>query len=133
MVLYAETPTGKAFWVTSWPFAEYVRHAWAGAWVCSAFRNEGAGKASDLITDALSATREFFGTPPDLGMITFVDRRKVKPTIVRGQEVWGWTYRKAGFVDAGETKGGLLALQMLPGAMPVPKMALGFQSELEIA
>jgi hypothetical protein len=32
----------KAFWVTSWPFAEYTKHAWAGAWVCSAFRNEGA-------------------------------------------------------------------------------------------
>ena len=35
-------PPGRAFvlvipdvalWVTSWPFAEYVKHAWAGAWV----------------------------------------------------------------------------------------------------
>jgi hypothetical protein len=51
-------------------------------------------------------------------MITFVDRKKVKPTIVRGKKVWGWTYRKAGFVEVGETKGGLLALQLLPHAWP---------------
>ena len=30
LVLYTETETGRAFWVTSYPFAEYVRHAWAG-------------------------------------------------------------------------------------------------------
>lgn len=29
-----------ALWVTSWPFAQYVRHAWGGAWVNSLFRNE---------------------------------------------------------------------------------------------
>lgn len=33
LVLYTETETGRAFWVTSYPFAQYVRHAWAGAWV----------------------------------------------------------------------------------------------------
>lgn len=129
-MLYTETDTGKAFWVTSWPFAEYVRHAWAGAWVCSAFRNEGAGVASELIVEALAATRSFFGDPPPLGMITFVDRRKVKPTRVRGEDVYGWTYRRAGFVEAGETKGGLLALQILPGAMPAPMPAMGSQFDL---
>ncbi len=25
------TPDADAFWVSSWPFAEYVRHEWAGA------------------------------------------------------------------------------------------------------
>ena len=24
------TEPGDAFWVTSWPFAEYVKHAWGG-------------------------------------------------------------------------------------------------------
>lgn len=57
-------------------------------------------------------------------MITFVDRRKVKPTRVRGKDVWGWTYRKAGFREVGETKGGLLALQLLPADMPVAERAL---------
>jgi len=120
LVLYAETPTGEALWVTSWPFAEYVKHAWAGAWVCSAFRNEGAGVASVLIREALAATRAEMGEPPALGMITFVDRDMVKPTHVRGELVWGWTYRRAGFQEVGETKGGLLALQILPDAMPMP-------------
>lgn len=40
-VFYTENQGGKALWVTSFPFAQYVRHQWAGAWVCSAFRNEG--------------------------------------------------------------------------------------------
>lgn len=133
MVLYTETPTGKAFWVTSWPFAEYVKHAWAGAWVCSAFRNEGAAVSSRLILDAVAATRQFFGEPPDIGMVTFVDRRKVRPTMVRGEKVWGWTYLRAGFEVAGETKGGLLALRMTPELMPEPKPAIGFQGEIAYA
>jgi len=30
LVLFGESATGRALWITSWPFAEYVRHAWAG-------------------------------------------------------------------------------------------------------
>jgi len=108
----------KAFWVTSYPFAEYVKHAWAGAWICSAFRSECAGKASDLILSALSATRAHFGDPPPLGLVTFINRAKVTPISVRGVPTWGWTYRKAGFHVCGETKGGLLALQIDPDSMP---------------
>jgi len=117
-VLFAETDRGSAVWVTSWPFAEYVKHAWAGAWVCSAFRNEGAGRASDMIRQAVAATRATFGEPPELGMVTFVDRDAVRPTRVRGRDVWGWTYRRAVFEEVGETKGGLLALRLPPDAMP---------------
>ena len=62
-VFYASSPTGQALWVTSWPFAEYVRHAWPGAWVCSAFRNERCGRASELILDALRATRAVWEPP----------------------------------------------------------------------
>lgn len=120
LVLYARTDTGRAIWVTSWPFAEYVRHAWPGAWMCSAFRNEGAGLASDLIRDAVAATRSYMGEPPLLGMVTFVDRRKV-----RGKRDFGYCYRMAGFVECGETKGGLLALQLKPDQMPPPKPAGG--------
>lgn len=64
LVLYAGQPGAEAVWVTSWPFAEYVRHAWPGAWMCSAFRNEGAGIASDMIRQAVAATRAVFGEPP---------------------------------------------------------------------
>ena len=75
-------------------------------------------------------TRAVLGDPPPLGMITFVDRAKVKPTKVHSRDVWGWTYRQAGFVDAGETKGGLLALQLLPSSMPAAVRPL---TELEAA
>lgn len=124
------TDCGRAFWITSAPLAEWVKHAWAGAWICSAFRNEGAGKASELIRQAVAATRAHYGEPPELGMVTFINREKVRPTMVRGRPVWGWTYRKAGFVEAGETKGGLLALQLLPSDMPAslsarPRTMLG--------
>ena len=118
------TERADAFWITSNPFPEFVRHAWAGAWVCSAFRSEGDYRASDLIRSALAATRAFYGEPPALGMITFIDRRKVKPIKVRGRDTWGWTWAKAGFVDVGETKGGLLAMQLFPDAMPEPAPAL---------
>lgn len=132
-------PPGRAFvlttdagslWITSWPFAEYVRHAWAGAWVCSAFRRDSSdGTASALIREAVAATVSHYGPPP-LGMISFIDRSKVPPLHTRKGDVWGWTYRLAGFVDAGETKGGLLALQLWPDAMPAGEGALGAQVPL---
>lgn len=114
------TDCARAFWITSWPFAEYVKHAWAGAWVCSAFRSEGAGRASALIVDAVAATRFNYGEAPTLGMITFIDRFKVQPTKRRGVPIWGWTWEQAGFHAVGETKGGLLAMQLLPQNMPAP-------------
>jgi hypothetical protein len=113
------THSRLAFWVTSAPIAKYVKHAWAGAWVCSAFRSEGAGCASDLIRMAVAATRAHYEDKiPELGMITFIDRSKVKPIFVRGTPTWGFMYLRAGFRVAGETKGGLLALQLFPNAMP---------------
>lgn len=118
LVLYADTGSGKAFWVTSWPFAEYVKHAWAGAWVCSAFRNEGAGLSSVLIRQAVAATRSLWD-PPELGIITFVD-----PTKVAKKRDWGRCYLKAGFRQVGHTKKGLVALQLLPADMPEPEPML---------
>jgi hypothetical protein len=111
---------GNALWVTSWPFAEYVKHDWAGAWTCSIFRSEDAGNSSELIRQAIAATRYRFGDPPSLGMVTFIDREKVRPTKVRGQETWGWVWKKAGFAEVGKTRGGLLVFQLVPEAMPEP-------------
>lgn len=123
-VLYTENARGKAIWVTSFPFAEYVKHQWAGAWICSAFRNEGAGIASTMIREAVAATRAYFGEPPELGMITFIDTKKVRPTKCHGVDTWGYTYKKAGFQLVGKTKKGLLAFQLLPKDMPMPETAL---------
>src|SRR5690242_2446293 len=70
----------KALWITSWPFPEYVKHAWPGAWVCSAFRNEGAGLSSDLITQAVAATRHFWDPPAlEFPIISFVNEDEIRP------------------------------------------------------
>ena len=105
-----------AFWVTSWPFAQYVKHAWAGAFVCSAFRNEGRILSSELIRDAVAATVWKWPDIPKLGMVTFVDRSKVRP-----KSHPGYCYRKAGFNHVGFTAGGLFTLQLFPEEFPDPK------------
>jgi hypothetical protein len=112
---------GRALRVTSWPFAAYVRHAWPGAWVNSLFRNEGAGLASELIREAVAATRSIWPDVPPLGLITFVDSGKVKRKRDPGR-----CYLRAGFRHASPnaTKGGLLAFQMLPEDMPDPALPL---------
>lgn len=115
----------RAFWVTSAPLAEFVKHEWPGAWMCSAFRNEGAGRAQDLIREAVAASRHQLGDCPPLGMVTFINRKHVRPTMVRGVKVWGWTWIKAGFRPCGETKGGLLAFRLDPSDMPDPEPAAG--------
>lgn len=109
------TEVADALWVTSWPFAQYVRHAWPGAWVCSLFRNESPGLSSDLIREAVAVTRGVFGEPPPLGMVTFVNAEKT-----RRKRDPGRCYVRAGWTRVGFTKSGLVALQILPGEMPAP-------------
>jgi hypothetical protein len=110
------TYRADALWITSWPFAQYVKHAWAGAWVCSCFRNESQILSSTLIKEAVALTRGIYGDAPEKGMITFVDTSKT-----RRKRDPGRCYRKAGFKHVGFTKGGLVALQLLPHEMPAPK------------
>jgi hypothetical protein len=114
-----------AFWISSWPFAEYVRHAWPGAWVCTAFRNEGPIRSSELIRAALAATRYHWPDPPALGMVTFVDADKV-----RRKRDPGRCFLRAGFTRVGATARGLVALQILPDAMPDAAMPLGVTGRL---
>lgn len=115
----------EALWVTSFPFAQYVKHAWAGAWVNSCFRNESDLLASDLIREAVAITLSYTmvteswgGEIPELGMITFVDARKVRHQ-GRNRNP-GFVYEKAGFRHVGHTKAGLWAYQLLPAEMPSP-------------
>jgi hypothetical protein len=109
VVLY--DPAG-AVWVTSWPYAEYVRHAWAGAWVNSLFRNESDRLSSELITEAVALTRAEW-EPPPLGIVSFVDAGKT-----RKKRDPGRCYRRAGWTHVGFTKGGLYAFQQTPEDMP---------------
>jgi hypothetical protein len=115
------TADRSALWVTSWPFEQYTRHRWAGAWVNSLFRNEGAHRASDLIREAIAATRWFYGDPPPLGIVTFVDPRHVRVARRRGSNLYGYCYLKAGFEHVGFTEdAGLWCWQMTPDRMPPP-------------
>lgn len=120
----------SALWVSSWPYAQYVKHAWAGAWVCSLFRNEGHTLSSALIREALAATRWVWGDPPALGMITFVDTKHTKP-----KRDPGYCYIKAGFAPVGMTKvNKLVALQIAPDGIPEAAPPLGAQlSLMEVA
>ncbi len=117
-LLAGEQDEADALWVTSWPFADYVRHAWAGAMVNSLFRREDGPLASDLIVTACAATRAHWPDLPPPGMVTFVDagktRRKRDP---------GRCYRRAGWTHVGFTAGGLWAFQLRPEDFPAPLAA----------
>lgn len=108
------TEAADALWVTSWPFAEYVKHAWAGLWVNSTFRNESKNLSSELILEAVAATRTKWEAPEG-GMITFVNAKKIKSNHP------GYCYQKAGFKHVGFTKAGLWAYQLTRAEMPEPK------------
>lgn len=101
-----------ALWVSSWPFAEYVRREYADAWLCSLFRNESSTLSSTLILEAVAITRWKYGAPPDSGMVTMIDASKIKSRNP------GYCYKCAGFVQVGHTKGGLVILQLKPEDMP---------------
>jgi hypothetical protein len=121
-----KTAEVDAYWVTAWPFGEYVQHAWPGAWLCSAFRNEGPMLSSDLIRAAVAATRAKW-EPPELAfpMITFIDTAKV-----RHKRDPGRCFLRAGFVRIGWTKAGLLVLGLSLAKMPEAQQPLGFQMAL---
>ncbi len=111
LVLLAEQ--FDALWVTNWP--RYAQHEWVGAWVNTLFRNESPYFASDLIVQAVAATRYQMGDPPAKGMITFVDASKVEKKRQPGR-----VYLKAGFRHVGYTQKGLWVFQLDPGDMPPP-------------
>ena len=105
------TADRSALWVTSWPLAQYVQHAWGGAWVNSLFRREDSPYlASDLIRWAVAHTRAVWPDVPEPGIVSFVDAAKTE-----GKEVPGWCYRRAGWSHVGFTQAGLYVFQQLPG------------------
>jgi hypothetical protein len=118
------TEDASALWISSHPYAVYTKHEWAGAWVNSLFRNERPERdlSSELILEAIAATRAHWGDAPPLGIVTFVDRTKVKSSNP------GYCYKRAGFRHVGETKvDKLLAFQLLPDEMPPAVPAHGSQ------
>lgn len=70
---------------------------------CCIFRNEGDELSSWLIERAVDEART---TWPTERLYTYVDPRKVRPTIVRGIPCFGFCFLKAGWKFAGVTDGG---------------------------
>lgn len=146
-----------AYWVTSWPFPEYVKHAWPTAWSCSALRNlrfctlcnapapcathpsaptATRYRSSDLIVEAIAATRFYWAAPPD-GMITFVDATKVLHKRDPGRCFLKAGLHRSGTLPGctcegkpGATKDGLLAFHMAACQMPPARQPLGAQTAL---
>lgn len=115
---------GKAAWVTV--LSRYADHAWPGAMVCTLFRNESRALSSDLIRDAVAATRWRWGdaTPP-VGIITFVNADKVESANP------GYCFLRAGFKRVGYSKvAGLHVLQMRRDDMGEAIPPLGTTREL---
>lgn len=80
-----------------------------GAWVNSLFRNESPHLSSELIREAVSASRAYFGDPPamgdtdSVGIISFINAG-----MVRHKRDPGRCYKKAGWRRLANSKGGLL-------------------------
>jgi hypothetical protein len=105
--------TGLALWVAQWPYAGMEMHPYGHAWVCTLFRNEGAGLSSALVADAVACTHRLWGAVeeggvPEGGFITFVDAREVRPKRDPGR-----CFLRAGFERLpGLTSKGLVALRL---------------------
>ncbi len=79
---------------------------------CAIFRHEGSEFfASELIRDAVAIARERWW--PSERFYTYIDPRKVRPTMCRSHPVWGWCFYKAGwsFVTVGKGGKHVLALE----------------------
>lgn len=75
---------------------------------CSIFRRESGDLASTMLATAMLRAWERF---PGERLFTFVDPKKVPPTLVRGNPVWGFCFYKAGWHYAGLTAKGLHILE----------------------
>lgn len=82
-IIVMVTPCERAVWVSKRhsPATKAPRVLAGGAlpsWRCTIFRNEGAGRSSDLIRSAMALTRQLWGYPPPEGWMTWVDTRRVR-------------------------------------------------------
>lgn len=121
------TVAGDAAWLSSWQDELGRKHLHGDAFVCSLFRNEGPELSSELVADAVAATRNEWGVAP-AGFLTFVDLERI-----RRKRDPGRCFRRAGFEPIGHTLDrGLLVLRLEPAAFPDAEPALALQLELEL-
>lgn len=99
-VLVLVTPCGRAVWGA----IENLDPVGELRWRVSIFRNEGAGRSSDLIRSATETTRRFwvrrYGSPPPAPLRTEID-----PLLVRRKRDPGRCFLRAGWRVVGRTSG----------------------------
>jgi len=105
----------RAVWVTSWPFPEYVQHAWPGAW--GEFVVSQRGRRALERPDTPSSGRHAGGLAGAAARHCDVRRDASK---VRRKRDPGRSYRRAGWRHVGFTAAGLYVFQQLPAEMPAP-------------
>lgn len=108
------TANADALWVST--FQSFVKHGFVGVWECAMFRNESDVLSSELIREAMAATRWKWGPLPERGFLTSVDAGKV-----RHKRDPGRCFIRAGFDRAGESKSGKLWLLCPPDRIPPPE------------
>ena len=116
------TEQADALWVSCWQ--PIIKHQWKHSWECALFRNESPHLASELIRQAVAATRWKWGDAPSDGMITFVNKTKV-----RHKRDPGRCYLKAGFKKIYEDEK-MVVLQFLGDEMPPPEAPHGVALDL---
>lgn len=118
------TEQAQALWISSWPYPEMLMRTWCPtAWMCTLFRNESHLLSSELIREAVAATRWYWGEPPVDGMVTIINQHKVKSVNP------GYCYKKAGFAHIGYTRKGLVIVQLKPADMPEAAMPQGSRAK----
>lgn len=112
------TESADALWVST--FQTFVKHGFVGVWECTLFRNESPHLSSELIREAMSATRWAWGDPPARGFLTSVDAGKI-----RRKRDPGRCFVRAGFERVGESKSGKLWFLCPPALIPNAETPLG--------
>lgn len=90
-----------------WRKQEFTKDGQTGV-NCAIYRNESPRQASQMLRDAMRLAWERWGGER---LFTYVDPRKVAPTMERSRPVWGWCFYKAGWRFHGLTKQGLHILE----------------------
>lgn len=118
----------SALWVSCWPAVE-ARNDGQDIWLNQIFRNEGAIRSSDLITEAvrISRSRWFPALPLD-GMVSYIDTRHTHSDIA------GYCYRRSAprWHKRGMTTKGMTILSLSHDQLigVVPLAAQQFQTRM---
>ena len=108
----------RALWVSTHQL--YTDHGLGDVWMNTTFRKEDGCEhlASELIREAVAATRAAWGDPPE-GTVSFVDARKVRSSNP------GYCFERAGFerLDRRTKDRGLHIWRLAPDAHPDPTPA----------